>query len=92
MEGEDRKGGEWFPKFTDANFLTYAPDDVPREDMEAALHGRVFGYAQRKPEEDASRCGGIRLQDHGANAGEIRHAPVNATHNGAASNVYRELV
>jgi hypothetical protein len=37
MEGEDRKGGEWFPKFTDANFLIYAPDDAPREDMEAAL-------------------------------------------------------
>jgi hypothetical protein len=37
MEGEDRKGGEWFSKFTDANFFTYAPDDAPHEDMEAAL-------------------------------------------------------
>jgi hypothetical protein len=37
MEGEGRKEGEWFPKFTDANFLTYAPDDAPREDIEAAL-------------------------------------------------------
>jgi hypothetical protein len=32
MEGKDRKEGEWFPKFTDANFLTYAPDDASRED------------------------------------------------------------
>jgi hypothetical protein len=37
MEGEGGKEGEWFLKFTDANFFTYAPDDAPREDMEAAL-------------------------------------------------------
>jgi hypothetical protein len=37
MEPEDSEGNEWVPAFTDYNFLTYAPDDAPREDMEAAL-------------------------------------------------------
>jgi hypothetical protein len=31
------EGDEWYPAFTDENFLTYAPDDAPREVMEEAL-------------------------------------------------------
>jgi hypothetical protein len=31
------EGDEWYPEFTDEDFLTYAPDEAPREVMEEAL-------------------------------------------------------
>jgi hypothetical protein len=52
------EGDEWYSAYTDENFLTYAPDGAPREEMEQAL--AVFVNMTRERQKEVMRS----MQDY----------------------------